>query len=696
MSGFLVALAGSPNVGKSTLFNRMTGGNVHVANWAGVTLQRFEGTLDHGGVSLRIVDLPGTYSLSARDIGEKIAREFIVKEKPDVLVLIADATSLEKSLYFVIDALELYGRVVVALNMMDAAEKRGIHVNIEGLEGRLGVPVVPISALKGLGIGKLLREIVEVAQGRAGREEPLRVDYDGLERFIAKLERKLIEVGLESYPVRWAAVRLLEGDEVLIEEISGKHAELTMEVLRIREEARVELAVDPESLAISSRHEFVGEVLRGNVRRVSLSRPSVEEALDSLLLHPIAGPTISVAVILFAFLAIFTLNTGFPANMILRTMGFESASDLIEGYSLTGLLGSLFDYISSAVGSLLSSLGLSDFLVGLLSVGILGSLGTLISFIPLLLITYVVLGTLQDSGILPRAATSLDNLFRRFGLSGKAFFPAVLGLGCNVAGIIATRGLEDEEERVVVGLTEPFIPCQARLVVLIAIAAATFQDPLLQASLMASVYLLSIFVFLLSSKALRMLLFRAKEAPELLMELPPYHRPSGRVVWWYAKANTLHFLRKAGTIIFTLGVLSWLALNVGPSGYTEDPSGSFASLLGGLLAPLLSPVGLNDWRFALALEVGFIAKEGLLLVFSSIAGISDPVGAIREMGITPLKAVSLTLLMSFYVPCLAALSTILSELKRVKYVVVAVAMELAIAFLLSSLFYLSGSALGLK
>ncbi|MCS7102731.1 MAG: ferrous iron transport protein B [Candidatus Korarchaeum sp.] len=696
MSEFLVALAGSPNVGKSTLFNRITGGNVQIANWAGVTLQKFEGALSYGGARLKIVDLPGTYSLSARNVGERIAREFILKEKPDVLVLVTDVTSLEKSLYLVVNALELYSRVVLALNMMDVAEKRGIQVNVEGLERGLGVPVVPISALKGIGIGKLLGEIIEVAEGRAGRKEPLRVDYDGLERFIAKLERKLSEIGFERHLCRWAAVRLLEGDEVLMGELSEKHPEVANEVMKMREEVRVELATDPESLVISSRYEFIEDVLRESVSREVISRPLIEEALDSLLLHPIAGPVASVAIMLLTFFAVFTLNMGFPANIILRVFGFEELSDLIEEYNLTGLLGSLFDSISSGVGSLLSSLKLDDFLVRLLSEGVIGSLGTLFSFIPLLLITYLVLGALQDSGVLPRAATSLDNFFRRFGLSGKAFFPAALGLGCSVPGVVACRGLEDEEERLVVSISEPFIPCQAKLIVLLAVTAAAFQNPVLQASLIVSIYLLGILIFLLSSKILRKLLFGVKEVPDLLIELPPYRIPSSRVIWWFVKANTLQFLRKAGMIIFTLGISSWLLLNTGPSVHLNDVSESFASILGSFLAPFLFPVGLADWRFALALEAGLVSRESLLVIFSSIANTPDPVSAIREIGITPLKAVSLSLLMSFYVPCLATLSTILSELRRVKYVAIAVMMELVVAFLLSSLIYLGGSALGFK
>ncbi len=691
----LIALIGSPNVGKSTLFNRITGGNVHVANWAGVTLQRFEGTLSYGGKRLRVVDLPGTYGLSAENVGERIAREFIAGEKPDVLILIADATSLERSLYLVVNALELQGRAVVALNMIDAAEKRGIHVNEEGLQGRLGVPVVSISALKGFGIGRLLRAIIDVAEGRSGREEPLLVNYNGLERFIARLERVLGEAGFDRYPLRWAAVRLLEGDEVLMKELS-EYPEVASEVLALREEARRELATEPESLVIASRYEFIEELLMDNVERVGLSGPSVEEALDGVLLHPIAGPLVSVTLILLAFLAVFTLNTGFPVTMILSAVGLKDLSDLIESYSLTGLIGSLFGAVSSKVASALSSLGLNDLLVGLMSEGILGTLGTLMSFIPLLLITYMILGALQDSGIFPRAAASLDSIFRRFGLSGRALFPAVVGFGCNVPGVIATRGLEEEEERVVTSVAEPFIPCQARLAVLVVISAAVFRDPLHQAYLMVSIYLLGILMFLLSSKFLRKLIFGSKEAPELLMELPPYHVPSARVIWWYARANTLHFLRKAGLIILILGTLTWLALNSGPSGYPVETSGSFASIIGSFLAPVLSPAGLDDWRLALALEVGFIAKEGLITVFSSISGISDPVGAIRALGMTPLRAVSLALFMSLYVPCLATLSVMLSELRRAKYVAIAILIELTVAFLLSSLFYSIGSILGLR
>jgi ferrous iron transport protein B len=677
----LVALAGSPNVGKSTLFNRITGGNVHVANWAGVTLQRYEGSITYSGRRLRIVDLPGTYSLSARDLGERVALDFIVNEKPDVLVVVADATELEKSLYLAVETMELYGKVLIALNMIDAADKRGIHINFDGLERSLGVPVVPISALKGIGIGKLMRAILEVAEGRAGRKEPLRVDYDGLERYIAKLS----ELDYGNYPARWAALKVLEGS--LPPE--------NQEAERICEEARRDLAIDPLSLIIASRHEFVDKLVRENVKRVRLSGPSLEERLDRFLLHPLIGPIASILLISSAFFIIFTLNTGFPFNMILRFLGMEEASEMIESYSLVGLLGSFFDMLAEASSNFLSSIGLNPILVRFISEGVIGSLGALLSFVPILILTYVVLGALEDSGLFPRAATVLDSVFRKFGLSGRAFFPALIGIGCNVPGIIATRGIEDERERTIVGITEPFIPCQARLVVLLAISLAAFSSPLIQASLMLSIYILGIIMFLLSSKLLRTIM-GWKELTELLMELPPYHRPSLRVIWWYSKANVIHFLRKAGLIILIMSSLTWLILNMGPSGYVEDPSNSFAFMLGNALTPILSLAGLGDWRYALALEVGFIAKEGLLSTFSQLAGSPDPVSAIRYVGITPLKGISLALIMSFYVPCLATISTMLSELRKLKYVALAIILELSVSFILASISYNLGSALGLS
>ncbi len=696
MNEILVALAGSPNVGKSTLFNRITGGDVHVANWPGVTLQRAEGRIEHHGITLRIVDLPGTYSLSAQDVGERIAREFIVEERPDVIVIVVDATSLEKSLYFAIMALELCQRAVIALNMIDAAEKRGIHVDVEGLESRLGVPVVPVSALKGIGLGVLLDRILDVALDRV-KTLPPRVDYDGLEPFIHEVEKVLKDKGaLSRYPSRWAAVRLLEGDEVLIDELRSEDPELADKILSIRERARVELGEDPERIAIGSRYSFIDEVVSSTVTRVRLAAPTITEKLDELMLHPVAGPIASVFLILLTFFLIFAVNTGFPLNILLDHMGYPELAALIEEYSLSGILGSLFDWLSSFLSEWLASMGYADWLVGLISDGIVGSLGTLASFIPLLLMAYVFLGAMQDSGLFPRAAVSLDNLFRRFGLSGRAFFPAALGMGCSVAAVVSTRAMDDDRERMVTAMTSPLVPCQARLLVLLALASAAFANPLEQSALTVSIYLLSFILYLLTSKLLNKFLFKVEYAPDLVMELPPYHRPSLRVIWWYARNNTEHFVRKAGLLIFVLGVATWFLLNFGPAGYLShgDISQSYAAILGNILTPVTSLIGLPDWRYALAFEVGFVAKEGLLITFSSITGAADPVEALKSMGITPLKAVSMALAMNYYVPCLATVAALFSELRIGKYVLLTVAIEIVLALLLAGTVYWAGALIG--
>ncbi len=697
MGEVLVAIAGSPNVGKSTLFNRITGGNVHVANWPGVTLQRAEGHIEHHGIELRVVDLPGTYSLSAQDLGEKVARDFIVGEKPDVLVIVVDSTSLEKSLYFAIVTLELYTRVVIALNMIDAAEKRGIHIDVRGLEARLGVPVVPVSALKGIGIGVLLDRILDVARSNI-RKEPLRVDYDGLETYIHRIEKILRDKGaLKRYPARWAAIRLLEGDEVLLNELRKEDPELAERIKSLREKARIDLGEDLERLAISSRYSLIDVVVRSTVTRVKLAAPSLSERLDKVMLHPVLGPLASTLIILVTFFLIFAVNTGFPLNLLFDHLGYEELAGLVEEYSLSGILGTFFDWVSSSVADWLTSMGYSGWAVGLLSDGIMGSVGTLASFTPLLLMAYVFLGAMQDSGLFPRAAVAFDNLFKKFGLSGRAFFPAALGMGCSVAAVVSTRAMDDDRERMVTAMTSPLIPCQARLLVLLALASAAFSNPLEQSALTISVYLLSFMLYLVTSKLLNKFIFKVDYAPDLMMELPPYHRPSLRVVWWYARSNTEHFLRKAGFLIVGLGVATWFLLNFGPSGYLSDGNiaDSFAASIGELLVPLTSLIGLPDWKYALAFEVGFVAKEGLLITFSAITGISDPVEALRAMDLTPLRAVSMALAMNYYVPCLATVAALTTELRAGKYVFLTVLLEMVLALLLAGVAYWAGYLLGL-
>ncbi len=697
MADYTVALAGPPNVGKSTLFNRLTGGEVHVANWPGVTLERFEGIFKHHGKIIKVVDLPGTYSLSASDMGELIAREFLINEKPDVVVVVLDSTSLERTLYLALMILEMYPKVVLALNMADAAEKRGIHIDMDGLSSKLGVPVVLISALKGIGLGVLMDRILDVAEGRAGRLNPLRVDYDGLEPYIAKVEELLGDIPDNlGYPKRWMAVRLLEGDKYLLDKLKDLDDKLTENIVEISKQAERDLNIKPDLLAIQSRYELIDELVGKYVTRVKLTKAMLADRLDKVFLNPVIGPILATILILSTFFLIFSLNTGFPLNIIFDAVGMNDLASFIEENSFSGIFGSLFDSISNWVEYFLLSYGTEEWLALLISDGLVGSLGTLISFTPLLFLAYLILGAFEDSGIFARAAVVYDRLFRRFGLSGRAFFPAVLGVGCNVASIIATRAMDDDRERMVTAMASPLIPCQARLVVLLALAASAFTDPLLQAILAVGIYLLSFVLFLVVSDLLNKFIFKVKFAPDLILELPPYHRPSLRVIWWYARSNTEHFLKKAGWIIIALGVSTWLLLNFSVTGYvgSEGVSESLAAGLGRALSPITSLIGLGDWRFALGFELGFVAKEGLIVTFSNLAGVADPVTALKLLGITPLKALSMALAMNFYVPCLATVAALVSELRRVKYVAITVAYELILAFALAAIVYWTGVVLG--
>ncbi len=703
----LVALAGNPNVGKSTLFNALTGATAHVANWPGVTVELREGRTSHHGVEMRIVDLPGTYSIGGvTEEAERVAREFLISERPDVVVVLADATALERTMYLPLMVMEITPRVVVAVNMMDVAARRAIHVDLQGISAALGVPVVGISALRGEGIGALLDRVLAVAEGREGRKHPLRIDYDGLEPYISRIEKLLVKSGWkESIPARWAALRLLEGDPKVAEAAGRYSEEVKSEAERVRSEAGIDLRIPPDQVAVESRYRYIDRLLRGRVRRTRLLGSGLSEALDRVALHPLGGPIFSLGVMLGTFFLAFVANMGFPLNLILYLGGMPDLAEAVEELSLTGLLGGFFEWLGAEASAALSNSGAPGWLVSLVCDGVISGVGAVLSFLPLVLTVYLLLGALQDTGILARSAVSLHKFLRKFGLSGRSVFPAVVGFGCNVPAVMATRALDDDRERMIMAMTSPIIPCQARLVVMLALAGGVTRDPGGQALVMLAMYSLSVVLWLAVSALISRFMFRVRSAPELVMEIPPYHRPSLKVIWWYARTNTEHFLTKAGTLILGFTVALWFLLHFGPSGFVpqaaleSDPSsveGTFAAALGKALAPLGSLVGLPDWRMMLAFEAGFLAKEAVISILVTTTGAPDPAGALRALGMTPLQSLALTVAMMTYTPCVATLAAIKQELRYVKYVWRVVAYEIAMAILLAAAVYWGGVALGLS
>jgi len=700
----ILALAGNPNVGKSTLFNVLTGETAHVANWPGVTVAVKEGRLTHHKKEIVVVDLPGTYSLSAEapDAAEAIAREFVAKHKPEVLVILVDATALERTMYLPIMALEMTPRVIIAVNMMDVAEKRAIHIDIDALSRELGIPIVGISALKEKGIGVLLDRVLDVAEGRECRKKPLKVDYGPLEPYIARLEDLIRERGLlKDYPPRWVAVRLLEGDPVLLGRIKREEPKTASIIKETIESAKTSLRTDLALMAVQARFSFIDSLLKGKVTKTRLISPGIEEKLDKIALHPIIGPLFASFVLLVSFLTVFAVNVGFPLNIILSFLGMQNLAELVERYSLSNILVGIFDRFAEIVGTSLRNY--PSWFASLVVDGAISGVASVLGFLPLILMVYLVLGALQDSGLMARVAVSLDRFFRRFGLSGKAVFPAVVGFGCSVPAVMSTRAMDDDRERLVTAMTVPLIPCQARLVVMLAVASVMFSSPLGQASFLLGIYLLSIGLYLLSSALLNRVIFKVKVPPELVLEVPPYHKPSLKVIWWYARMNAMKFIKRAGTIIFGLSILLWFLLHFGPRGFISMEmletdaiaiEGTLAAVLGKSLVPLGRLMGLGDWRIMLALETGLVAKESVLSTIVAATGASSVNQAIEALGMTNLQAVSLTIAMTTYVPCIATVGVLKQELRLLKYLLMIITYQLLLAFTLAASTFWIGKIIG--
>jgi len=684
---YRVALAGSPNVGKSTLFNVLTGSKQHVGNWPGKTIERYEGTLTHHGKTLRVIDLPGTYSLSAVSDEEIIAREFIVSEKPDVVVVIVNALEFQTSMYLALQVMELTDRVVIAVNKMDAAAKRGIHVRIAELSRRLGVPVVAISALRRQGLHDLVERILDVAEGNLV-PRPLRVSYGPAEYYIREIEKVVRNCPeVSKYPARWMALRLAEGDRDLESRLSEACPEVLAEIRKLRERAEKELGGPLDIVMVSRRYEVISSLHDKCIALEKVAAPSFTEALDAVMLHPVLGPLTSVLLMLALLVAVFSLNTGFPLNVLLAHLGLEAQAEALEAFSLAGLLGQVFDVLADSVRSAMASVGAPEWLADLASEGIVSGVGSILSFYPLILMVYLAFGFLEDSGLMARIAVVMDKLARKVGLSGKAVLPIILGFGCNVPAILGTRVLESDEERKLAMLLAPIVPCQARLFVTLAVVTALVRDPLRQALMVASIYAYSLLLFVALSSLFRFTMLGGYRPPDIIIELPPYHKPSLRVLAWHAWDRSEHFIKKASTVILALSLVMWALTRIGIGGLARSLEDSYAYILGLALTPLGSIAGLGDWRIAFAFEAGFVAKEGMIEALMMVTGASNPIEAVRSVLRGPAEAVAFVVAATVYTPCIPTLAAFYEESRSVKLTLLLVLYELVLALLSASVAY---------
>lgn len=676
-----VLFIGQPNVGKSSIFNMVTKSHVEVGNWPGKTVAVNKGEVSFKGYKLVLYDLPGIYGFTTLTQEELVAREAILLEKPDVVVVVVDSTIPERTMNLAIQVLELTGRVVLVFSKTDLAHGRGIHINYEGIARELNVPVVPVSIVSGFEVERLLDEIINVAEGRKGRREPLRIDYNGLNEYVDSLEEMLSRSGrLKEYPARWVAVRLLEGDSVLEEIVKSTLS--SDEFKRVEEllgEARRLIGVPAERIT-EARFKLINAIASKHIVKVKVKPRGPS---PSIFYKPVVSILIALGIYLSIFMLVFTLNTGFPLNTILSAMGFENAASIVEEYSLSGLVEKSFTALTSMLEPMSHvNPALYSFIVD----GVIGGVASILVFLPLIIVMVIVQVIVEDSGLAPRLAVASHSFFAKMGLSGHAFFPFMLGFGCNVPAVLATRTNPNSVERLRLLLTLSFIPCQARLVVLLAFTSAVSR--LFSGLILLSSYLLAVAVFLIVNYVLYKLSRSDAKEPQLLMEVPAFHRPLARVVYWKTLATVKHFAKRAGLVIFAGSMFIWFITSFTTSlTYTGNIDESIASIASRGLQFITAPLGItggNAWIIALSIITGFIAKELVVSTLLVATGSDTVRGAMSVLGLSDLQLFSLAVFTTLYMPCLATVATIYSESRSVKTTLTAVAISLVAAYIVAA------------
>ncbi len=655
-----IAIAGNPNSGKSTIFNALTGGNVAVGNWPGVTVEKCVGCSVYQGHRVTVVDLPGTYALDAWTLDERIARAFLLEEKPDAVVAVVDAANLERNLYLVIQLLEMGARLIIALNMMDIAQEKGIEIDTARLERILRVQVVPTVAAKGEGIEELRRVIHDFGRNPLPHQ-PLRINYgDEIETAIARLANALTGQVPEEEK-RWWALKILEGDNPPVDIPEAEQLARTL-----RHELAQRHKHDAQSAIVERRYGFIRGVLKECVRRrPEISRALVlSETIDAVVLNRWLGVPIFFGLMALTFYLVFALGT-----------------------PLAELIGKLFDLAGQVTREVLAALTAPDWLTGLITEGLIPGIGTVLQFLPNIVILYLVISLMEDSGYMARAAFVMDRFMHIFGLHGKSFIPMIMGFGCNVPAILATRTLENRKDRILTVLVNPFMSCSARLPVYLLFTAAFFSRG--RFIVLFSLYLLGIILAVITARLFRWLFFRAEEAP-LIMELPPYHSPSLKTVLRPTWFRTWLFIRRAGTVIAPAVVIIWL-LGKLPWGVTYASRESILGKIGTLFAPLLKPAGFGYWWAAVSLIAGVVAKEVVVGTMATIHS-AEPEGlsGIIHSYFTPLSAYAFMVMSLLYIPCIATFAAIRRELGW-RWAIFTAGWTLALGWLTATTIYQIGS-----
>lgn len=686
-----IGFVGNPNCGKTTLFNAYTGANLKVANWPGVTVEKKEGRFQYHDHEYKLVDLPGTYSLTSYTMEEQVSRQYILSDDVDVIIDVADASALERNLYLTLQLIELGKPVILALNMMDIVEKRGMEIDTHRLPEMLGIPVIPVSARRKTGLDILMhaashhkdhREDMplihhhhssagipehgrsQTAQTRHSHhhhhhhhhQEYTMVYSDEIENKIDQL----LEVLRDKYPSlrnpRWYAIKLLESDKEVLKQCPIDRPDI--------------LDRSYEQEIINQKYDFIDEI----IQEVLVNKEKKEvftDKIDNVLTNTWLGLPIFLGIMALVFFLTFTVG------------------DWLKGFFEMGL-----DLFSGAVLSSLQAINTAPMLISLIVDGIITGVGGILTFLPNIFILFLALAFLEDSGYMSRVAYVMGGIMGKLGLSGRSFIPMILGFGCSVPAIMASRALENKRDRYKTMLITPFMSCSARLPIYVLFSEMFFPEKALLVAY--SMYLLGLVVAVLSAFFMHLLDRKKTRENSLLIELPEYKAPSARTIAIYVWEKVKDYLTKAGTVIFIASILMWFLLNFGPSGYSADMSQTYGSLLGKWIVPFFAPIGLGYWQIVVALIAGISAKEvvvsscAVLFGISNItsnAGMSAFMGTLSSIGFGALNAYALMTFSLLYIPCAATLATIKKETGSWGWTGLTALFQIAVAWVVTFLVY---------
>lgn len=665
-----IALAGNPNCGKTTLFNELTGSNQYVGNWAGVTVEKKDGILK-GHKDVIIQDLPGIYSLSPYTLEEKVARNYLVNEQPDVILNIIDGTNLERNLYLSTQLIEIGLPVVMAVNMMDLVKKSGDKIDIKKMGEELGCEVVEISALQGKGCKEAAERAIEAA--KSGRKHCLPSVFTGsVEHAIAHIEESIHDKVDKEF-VRWYAIKVFERDHDATDALQLDPKTLAHLDTHIKD-CEDEMDDDSESIIINQRYSYIGRIISSVLTKKHDGHAmTVSDKIDRVVTNRILALPIFFAIMTFVYyISVTTIGT-WATNW---------TNDVFFG-----------EYVNDAAAGLMEAIAAPDWLESLVVDGIIGGVGTVLGFVPQIVLIFFFLALLEDSGYMARVAFIMDRIFRKFGLSGKSFIPILVGSGCGVPAVMATRTIEDQRDRRMTIMLCTFIPCSAKAVIISMITSTFFPDSVLMAPAM---YFLGIAVIVLSGIALKKTSAFAGDPAPFVMELPAYHIPAMKGVIRHMWDRAKGFIIKAGTIIFAACVIIWFFSAFNASMEMVDIEDSMLAAFGGAISWIFAPVGLGDWKGAVAVISAEMAKEnaiGTLAVLNGVAADAEDMELMAGIAgmFTPIAAFSFMILNLFDPPCVVAMATIAREMGDRKWAALAIGFQIMLGYGMAFVAYNIGS-----